>query len=392
MIKVIKNAEVYAPKYLGKKQVVLVGDKVEGIYDNLQIPENFVNIIEIEGEGMILAPGFIDSHVHIMGGGGEGGFRTRTPELGLSEFIKAGITTAVGCIGTDGVTRDMRGLLAKAEALEEEGITTYCYTGSYDIPVKTITESVKSDIILIKKIIGVGEIALSDHRSSQPTYEQFTNIVAQARVGGLISGKAGVVNVHLGDGARMMDYLFNLVKTTELPPKQLLPTHINRSKKLFNVGIEYAKSGGFVDLTTSSDPDFLEEEELRAGEGLKLMLNQGVPVGNITFSSDGNGSMPIFNEKRELVGLGVCKVTSLFREVKEAVKLGVSLEDALSVVTSNVADALKLSDRGRIECGKAADLLLITKNDLTIDTVIAKGKVMMKNGEILVTGTFENRK
>lgn len=392
MIKVIKNAEVYAPKYLGKKQVVLVGDKVEGIYDNLQIPENFVNIMEIEGEGMILAPGFIDSHVHIMGGGGEGGFRTRTPELGLSEFIKAGITTAVGCIGTDGVTRDMRGLLAKAEALEEEGITTYCYTGSYDIPVKTITESIKSDIILIKKIIGVGEIALSDHRSSQPTYEQFTNIVAQARVGGLISGKAGVVNVHLGDGARMMDYLFNLVKTTELPPKQLLPTHINRSKKLFNVGIEYAKSGGFVDLTTSSDPDFLEEEELRAGEGLKLMLNQGVPVGNITFSSDGNGSMPIFNEKRELVGLGVCKVTSLFREVKEAVKLGVSLEDALSVVTSNVADALKLSDRGRIECGKAADLLLITKNDLTIDTVIAKGKVMMKNGEILVTGTFENRK
>lgn len=392
MIKIIKNAEVYAPKYLGKKQVVLVGDKVEGVYDNLEIPKNFVNITEIDGEGMILVPGFIDSHVHIMGGGGEGGFNTRTPELGLSEFIKAGITTAVGCIGTDGVTRDMRGLLAKAEALEEEGITTYCYTGSYDIPVKTITESVKSDIILIKKIIGVGEIALSDHRSSQPTYEQFTNIVAQARVGGLISGKAGVVNVHLGDGARMMDYLFNLVKTTELPPKQLLPTHINRSKKLFNVGIEYAKSGGFVDLTTSSDPDFLEEEELRAGEGLKLMLNQGVPVGNITFSSDGNGSMPIFNEKRELVGLGVCKVTSLFREVKEAVKLGVSLEDALSVVTSNVADALKLSDRGRIECGKAADLLLITKNDLTIDTVIAKGKVMMKNGEILVTGTFENRK
>lgn len=73
MIKVIKNAEVYAPKYLGKKQVVLVGDKVEGIYDNLQIPENFVNIIEIEGEGMILAPGFIDSHVHIMGEEGKEG-------------------------------------------------------------------------------------------------------------------------------------------------------------------------------------------------------------------------------------------------------------------------------------------------------------------------------
>lgn len=392
MIKIIKNVEVYAPKYLGKKQVVLVGDKVEGVYDSLEIPKNFVNITEIDGEGMMLVPGFIDSHVHIMGGGGEGGFNTRTPELGLSEFIKAGITTAVGCIGTDGVTRDMRGLLAKAEALEEEGITTYCYTGSYDIPVKTVTESIKSDIILIKKVIGVGEIALSDHRSSQPTYEQFASIVAQARVGGLISGKSGIVNVHLGDGARMMDYLFNLIKTTELPPRQLLPTHINRSRKLFNVGIEYAKGGGFVDLTTSSDPDFLEEEELRAGEGLKLMINQGVSVENITFSSDGNGSMPIFNEKRELVGLGICKVTSLFREVKEAVNLGVSLEEALSVVTSNVADALKLSDRGRIECGKAADVLLIKKDNLTIDTVIAKGRVMMMNGEVLVRGTFEKGK
>lgn len=390
MLKIIKNVEVYAPKYLGKKQVVIAGDKIEGVYDDINIPKDFINISIIDGEEMLLIPGLIDSHVHIMGGGGEGGFRTRTPELALSEFIEAGITTAVGCIGTDGVCRDMRSLLAKAEALEEEGITTYCYTGSYDVPVKTVTDTIKSDIMLIKKIIGVGEIALSDHRSSQPTYEQFSKIVAQARVGGLLSGKAGIVNVHLGDGARMMDYLFNLIKTTELPANQMLPTHVNRSKKLFNVGVEYAKCGGYVDLTTASDPDFLEEEELRAGEGLKIMLDQGVPLKNITFSSDGNGSMPIFNDKREFIGLGVCKVTSLFREVKEAVKLGVALEEALSVVTSNVADALKLSYKGRIECGKDADILLIDKESMSVKTVIAKGRVMMDGGKLLVRGTFEN--
>ena len=77
----------------------------------------------------------------------------------------------VGCIGTDGVCRDMKGLVAKAHALCEEGVTCYCYTGSYDVPVNTITKTIKSDLLLIDKVIGVGEIALSDHRSSQPTYE-----------------------------------------------------------------------------------------------------------------------------------------------------------------------------------------------------------------------------
>lgn len=182
MITVIKNVRVLAPEDLGIKDIVLVGEKIEGVYDKLSIPKQFIEIDIIDGTGKIAVPGFIDSHVHIIGGGGEGGFKTRTPDIGLSQFLKAGITTAVGCIGTDGVCRSMKDLIAKARALEEEGITTYCYTGSYDIPVKSITGSVKEDIILIDKIIGIGEIALSDHRSSQATYEQFVNIVAQGRV------------------------------------------------------------------------------------------------------------------------------------------------------------------------------------------------------------------
>ncbi len=113
----------------------------------------------------------------------------------------------------------MKGLVAKAHALCEEGVTCYCYTGSYDVPVNTITKTIKSDLLLIDKVIGVGEIALSDHRSSQPTYEQFVNIVAQARVGGLLSGKAGIVNVHLGNGKRMIEYITRLINETEIPSK-----------------------------------------------------------------------------------------------------------------------------------------------------------------------------
>jgi beta-aspartyl-dipeptidase (metallo-type) len=390
MLTVIKGIKVYSPEYQGEKDVVISSDKIEGIYQNLKIPENFININVIEGKGKLLFPGFIDCHVHINGGGGEGGFKTRTPEIKLTDLTRAGITTVVGCIGTDAICRDMRSLLAKAKALEEEGITTYCYTGSYDIPVKTITGNIKGDIMLMDKVIGVGEVALSDHRSSQATYNEFANTVAQARVGGLLSGKAGIVNIHLGDGARKLDYLFSLIEETEIPPTQLLPTHINRSRKLFKVGEDYAKEGGFIDLTTSSDPKFLEPEELRASEALKLLLENGVNISNVTFSSDGNGSMPIFDNNGNLTGLGICSVSTLYGEVKECIKThNLKIEDAIKVITSNVASVLKLSNKGSIDAGKDADLVLVNEDSLEIDTVIAKGKIMVENGEPIAKGTFE---
>ncbi|AYE34595.1 beta-aspartyl-peptidase [Clostridium septicum] len=391
MITIIKGIKIYAPDYRGIKDVVVLGDKIEDIFDDIQIPEKFVEIDVIDGRNKILFPGFIDCHVHIIGGGGEGGFKTRTPEIPFTELTKAGITTVVGCIGTDGVCRNMRSLIAKAKALEEEGITTFCYTGSYEIPVKTITESIKGDLMMVDKVIGVGEVALSDNRSSQATFNEFVNTVAQARVGGLLSGKAGIVNVHLGDGARKLDYLFSLIEETEIPPTQLLPTHINRSRKLFKVGEEYVKKGGFIDLTTSSDPRFLEPGELRASDGLKELLNNGLDIEHITFSSDGNGSMPIFDVNGHLTGLGICKVSTLYGEVKESIKThNIKIEDAIRVITSNVAKVLKLHNKGTIEKGKDADLVLVDENTLEIDKVFAKGKLMVNNGEAIIKGTFEH--
>ncbi len=379
MIIVIKGINVYAPESLGEKDIVIVNDKIEGIYENLNIPNNFIDIKIINGKDKIIFPGFIDSHVHIIGGGGEGGFKTRTTEISILSLVEAGITTVVGCIGTDGVCRNMRSLIAKANGLEEEGITSYCYTGSYEIPVKTITESIKGDFMMVDKIIGVGEVALSDHRSSQASYQDFVNTVAQARVGGLLSGKAGIVNVHLGDGARKLEYLFKLIEETEIPATQLLPTHINRSDKLFDAGIEYTKKGGFIDLTTSSDPKFLEPGEIRAGEGLSILLQKEVDIKHITFSSDGNGSMPIFDNTGKLIGLGICSVKTLYREVKNSIQeFNVSIDQAIKVITSNVAELLKLDNKGRIEKGRDADFVIVNKENLDIDMVIAKGKMLLK--------------
>lgn len=390
MVTILENVHVYAPENKGRKNVLVLGDKFEGLYDELNFSSNTIKINKINCEGKLMFPGFIDNHVHILGGGGEGGFNTRTPEIKFTDLTKAGITTVVGCIGTDDVSRNMKALIGKAKELEGNGISAYCYTGSYSIPVKTATNSIKEDLMLLNNVIGVGEIALSDHRSSQPTYDAFVNLVSQGRVGGLLSGKSGIVNVHIGGGARRMDMLFSLIKNTEIPPTQLLPTHVNRTENLFNMGVEYIKEGGYIDFTTSSDEEFLEEGELTASEGLKRILDMNLPVEHITFSSDGNGSMPAFNEKRELVGLKVCDVNSLYGEVKRAIlNKGISVDLALSTITSNVARILKLKDRGEIKRGNIADFVLVNKETLEIEDVYAKGQHIVKGGMPIKKGAFE---
>ena len=200
MVTILENVHVYTPQNKGIKSVLIVGDRFEGLYDELDFNSNIIKVNRVNCEGKFMFPGFIDNHVHILGGGGEGGFTTRTPEIKFTDLTKAGITTVVGCIGTDDVCRDMKTLIAKVKELEGNGISAYCYTGSYSIPVKTITNNIKEDLMLLNAVIGVGEIALSDHRSSQPTYDSFVNLVSQARVGGLLSGKSGIVNVHIGGG------------------------------------------------------------------------------------------------------------------------------------------------------------------------------------------------
>ncbi|MFD2215247.1 beta-aspartyl-peptidase [Metabacillus endolithicus] len=389
MLTLIRNGEVYAPDYLGKKDILLVYDKIGFIEDHIPVPANFVDITVIDATGMKVVPGFIDSHVHITGGGGEGSYKTRTPELQLTDATLSGITTIIGVIGTDGTTRTMPNLIAKARALEEEGITCYVHTGSYQVPVKTLTGKIEDDLILIDKIIGVGEIAISDHRSSQPTVEEMAKLASAARIGGMLSGKAGIVNIHVGDSKDHLDLILKVLETTDLPIRQFYPTHINRNPHLFEAGISYAKRGGWVDFTTSTIPKFLAEGEVSCSQGLKRMLDEDVPIEQITFTSDGQASLPDFNEDGEMVGLKIGKVNTLFQAVKDAVQIEhIPLETALKVITSNPATILKLKQKGELKTGSDADIVLLDQN-LSIQSVWAKGQHMVSEGKALVKGTFE---
>ncbi|MFN4292429.1 MAG: beta-aspartyl-peptidase [Permianibacter sp.] len=383
MITLIKNADVYAPAALGKQDILLAGERIVRIAPDIQLTGPDVTVVD--GSGLVAAPGFVDSLVHIIGGGGEGGFRTRTPELDFAETALAGVTTLVGVLGTDAVTRTLTNLLAKASALTEEGLSCYCHTGSYQIPVRTLFASVQEDLILIDKFIGVGEVAIADHRSSQPTLNELKKLAAEARVGGMLAGKGGIVSVHVGDAPEGLSLIEKLVEESDIPITQFLPTHINRNRRLFVTALDYARHGGYIDFTTSTTPELIAQGEVKCSRGLKEALDAGVPVSQITFSSDANASLPRFDRHGNFAGLGIGRIASLLDEVRDAVQQdGVALSDGLSVITANPARALKLTQKGELAAGKDADLVLLDA-DLQVQSVWARGRRLVADGALAVT-------
>lgn len=385
MFTILKNGHVFTPKELGPNDLLLVDKTIAYINSDIQA-KAYPNPDIVDATDCFVVPGFIDQHVHMIGGGGEGGFSTRTPEVMLSDLTSAGITTVVGTLGTDSVTRHLESLLAKARGLEEEGISTWIYTGAYDVPSPTFTGSIRSDIILIDKVVGC-KVAMSDHRSSQPKKEDYLRMAAESRTGGMLSGKAGVLHLHMGEGPRRLDWIFDMVNETELPITQFTPTHLNKNKDFLMQGIRFAKAGGMLDITTSSPA--VAPARIQPPEAIKLCMAENVPLDRITMSSDGNGSMPAFNEKRELVGLIAASPKSLYESMRTIVQQGIlSLPDALRMITTNPAASLKLPRKGKITEGYDADLVVLDK-DLKIRHVFAKGRCMVRDYQVVVKGVFE---
>lgn len=388
MIILIQQGKVFAPEPLGKKDILIMGRKIGAIKEPGQIKIEGLDVQVVNASEKTVMPGFIDSHVHILGGGGEGGPATRAPEIAVEDIVSSGVTTVIGCLGTDGTTRHMQSLLAKARGLDVEGITTYIYSGSYQIPVVTITGSIRSDLILIDKVIGAGEIAISDHRSSQPIFAEIARLAAECRVGGMLGGKAGILHLHMGDGPRKLEMLFKLIKETEIPATQVIPTHVNRNPDLLKDAIEFILQGGYIDLTAGVDPGAKDNDGISIGEAVKLCLKKKAPLSRITVSSDSNGSMPVFDKKGNLVGLTIATEKSLLENFRFLVQEKIlSPQDALKLFSTNPATFYKLSQKGEIKAGRDADLILFDK-DFNLTDSFARGQMMISDGKLLAKGTF----
>jgi beta-aspartyl-dipeptidase (metallo-type) len=379
MVTLIRKVHVFAPQDLGTRDVAILGERIVAMGDDLSKWANIGDARIIEGKERYLIPGFVDAHVHILGGGGAAGFGSRGPEMTFSEAVLAGTTTVLGCVGADQVGRDLWGLLAKTKSLEFRGMTAKMLTGGFDWRT-TLTGSIIKDIFAIDNVIGA-KVAISDRRSFHPTQDELNRIVADTMHGSLLSGKAGVLQVHVGDLESGITPLIRAVKETGVPIKHVWPTHFNRNELLMEQALDWTRIGGTVDLTPSiAPPDF--KRGTFSTRALKQFLGAGVSIDQITVSTDGGGVSTIHGfDKVERFPLDL-----LFREFKELIQTeGLAVTDALKVTSTNVARMMKLERKGVIAEGADADLILLDPATLGIKVVIVRGKIAVEDDKIMVT-------
>ncbi|MGB5345683.1 MAG: beta-aspartyl-peptidase [Woeseia sp.] len=385
MLILLVNAQVFAPEDKGVCHLLIGGGRILAVSAKRDELRSAV-AAEIDIGGRRVIPGFIDGHAHVTGGGGESGFASRVPPVPLSRFTAAGVTSVVGVLGTDDTTRDTRALLAQTRALREEGLGAWCHTGGYHLPPVTLTGSVRDDIVHLDPVIGVGEVAISDHRSSQPTFDELLRVASDAHVAGLITGKAGILHLHLGDGARGLELVRRALTETELPPRVFNPTHVNRRKALFDEALALAARGVTVDVTAF--PVDEDDDAFAADEAIVRYLDSDAPADKITVSSDGGGCLPVFDAQGEMLSMDIGKPAALIETLVALLARGVPLAAALPAFTSNVADLLRLRDRGRLLAGNAADLLVLN-DDNTIGGVMIGGHWHVQDSVQKIYGQYE---
>ena len=382
----IRNANVHAPQALGIRHLLVGGGKILALSESAIDLPSALDVVDIDVQGRRLIPGLIDSHVHVTGGGGEAGFATRVPSLPLSAYTRSGVTSVIGLLGTDDVARGTRDLVATIKGLREQGLSAWAHSGGYHLPPTTLTGSARSDIVFIDCLIGAGEVAISDHRSSQPTLDELLRLASEVHVAGLMTGKAGILHLHLGDGERGLDLIRRALDDSELPPRVFQPTHVNRRKALFEEALDLARRGCTVDLTAFPVED--GEDAWSAAQGVIRYLDSGAPADRVTVSSDAGGCLPCFDANGHICSMDVGSSGAMLSTLKELVASGMPLQHALAPFTSNVADLLRLNGKGRIAVHADADLVALDEAG-NANLVIARGRIHVRDGQPVLRGMFE---
>jgi beta-aspartyl-dipeptidase (metallo-type) len=385
MLTLLRNADVYAPEPRGRMDLMLGGGQILAMGPSLPALPGALGT-EVDLAGARIIPGLIDAHVHVTGGGGEAGPASRVPRVALSAMLSGGVTTCVGVLGTDGTTRSVADLVATTLGLRAEGMSAYCWTGNYQVPPITLTGSVRSDIVFVDPIIGLGEIAISDHRSSQPTHDELARLAADCHVAGLMSGKAGVLHLHLGDGPRGVEPILALLRGTELPPRVFHPTHVNRKKALFDASLELARVGCCIDVTAFPVED--GEDAFDAATAIERYWAADAPAPHLTCSSDGGGCLPTFDAQGNMLGMDIGAPAALAHTLKQLLDRGHDLARVAPVFTSNVAKLLRLPHKGVLAPGASADIVVLGAQG-QIESVVAQGRFVVRGQQVLVHGTFE---
>jgi beta-aspartyl-dipeptidase (metallo-type) len=387
MLQLLRNAELYDPSPRGRRDLLVAGERIVAAVRDLPRLDHSLQAEETDLGGRRVIPGLIDGHVHLTGGGGEAGPETRVPPVALSRLTRGGVTTAIGVLGTDDSVRTTAELVTVARGLIAGGLSAYCHTGGYHVPPTTATGSVRLDIVLIDLVLGVGELAISDHRSSHPTVDELLRVASDAHVGGLMSGKAGIVHLHVGDGPRGLEPVREALERGQLPAGVFNPTHVNRRRALFDEALALSGQGCTIDITAF--PVAEGEDAWSADEALVRYLGAGLDPTRVTVSSDGGGCLPAFDADGRVTGMDVGSPSAAAETLRTLLCRGEPLERVLPAFTSNPARLLRLARKGRLQPGADADLVVLDDEGRVAD-VMARGRWHVRDRRPVVRGPFED--
>ncbi len=383
----LKGGSLYGPDEMGVNDILVVDERIARIAPDIPAKTNLESLEVVDLNGKRVTPGFIDHHTHFLGGGGMAGYRTSPPPLPLSAFTRAGVTTAIGCLGGDVTTRSPLALLSKARALKEEGLSVFLWTGgTTEHPIVTFTGRPKLDMLLIEEVIGIGEVSISELGPSIDSLRErasyLAELAAEAWVAAKMTGKSGTLILQVPSEGRALEPVFEILERTQLPITQFIPSHVNSSPGYLKQAVQFGKMGGVVDVGTTHTPDYGFKHGVDAIAAVNELLTNGVSADNITLSSDAHGGS----------GWNYLPISSILERFRQLIlQEEMEFSQALRLLTSTPARIAGLDDRkGHLRPGHDADLL-VWDDSLNLQDVYARGRRMVAAGEPVVLGTWENR-
>ncbi len=382
----LKGGKVFDPEDRGAADVLILGQEIAAVGPGLAAPTGIGDGEVLDVTGRILLPGLIDCHIHVMGASGLGGPTTRSTDLQIERIAGVGVTTVVSPLGADSLSRSIPSLLARATALECEGISAYCYTGGWWNPVPTLSGNPQADVAYVDRILGV-KVAISEPMAPAYSVEELCRLAHAAWTGGRLAAKSAVLHVHAGDLPEGLTPVREVQRRTGIPADRLVVTHVNRNPDLWRQAVEYAKAGGSIDLTVMQRPQTGHPHALPADQAIRQALAGGVPAARMTLSSDSGVPYPHVDSEGRVTGLYMAGPDAILETVRELVGDGLGWGQAVAFATKHGADLLGLKRKGQLTAGRDADMLVLDTSG-RLERVYARGRLLVRDGAPAVRGPY----